>query len=344
MFFSVLFWIIADIVHTYVLLYGFGYSLDSVLLNELTIKGCDSYFFIPDISFVGTIFVNAASNLCANVARNVESPLNVPNDSSLIVLSNFKHAVNGEKVKIDLGSAMYGQNKTVMIKFYEDDEADNNEKKNSHNGENEGTVDTNIPDDRKSGDLNDVDKNEAQTNVKKLIEDTSKDNPIKSRDNASLFAIGSAPGGSYGTKDQSVNVKSNHSDNKSINSKSCATLLPVFHAVHCLPHVVLLRLDLAGCDVTDHSQKTASERCYSYTTTAEKTVLALDEDALQNYGLQDLYNNIVCSGGTTMFEDTEEILQKEIKALTPHSRTIKIIAPPWKENVVYGLMVQYYHH
>ena len=237
-FFAVLFWIIEGIVHTY----GFGYSLDSVLLNELAIKGLGSYFFIPDSSFVGTIFVNSVSNLCANAARNVELTLNVPKDSSFSVLGNFKHTVNGEKVKIDLGSVMYGQNKTVMIKFDkddddDDDDDDNNEKKNNQNGENEGQVDTNIPDDSKSGDLNDVksmvdessleyislktgkqvtkavsyqikknkkqslinyyrlkscdaireamesmqlnDKDEAQTNVKKLIKDMSKDNKVK---------------------------------------------------------------------------------------------------------------------------------------------------------------------
>ena len=43
---------------------------------------------------------------------------------------------------------------------------------------------------------------------------------------------------------------------------------------------------------------------------------------------KDLYNNIVCSGGTTVFEGIAEKLQKEIKALAPDSMTIKIIAPP----------------
>ena len=43
---------------------------------------------------------------------------------------------------------------------------------------------------------------------------------------------------------------------------------------------------------------------------------------------KDLYNNIVMSGGTTMFEGIAERMQKEIKALAPESMTIKIIAPP----------------
>ena len=49
---------------------------------------------------------------------------------------------------------------------------------------------------------------------------------------------------------------------------------------------------------------------------------------------KDLYNNIVCSGGTTMFEGIAERLQKEIKALAPDSRTIKIIAPPERKHSV----------
>ena len=50
---------------------------------------------------------------------------------------------------------------------------------------------------------------------------------------------------------------------------------------------------------------------------------------------KDLYNNIVCSGGTTMFEGIAERLQKEIKALAPDSMTIKIIAPPERKYSVW---------
>ena len=50
---------------------------------------------------------------------------------------------------------------------------------------------------------------------------------------------------------------------------------------------------------------------------------------------KDLYNNIVCSGGTTMYEGVAERLQKEIKALAPDSMTIKIIAPPERKYSVW---------
>lgn len=48
--------------------FGFGYSLDSELLNDLAIEGKGSYAFIPDGSFVGTVFVNALSNLMTTMA------------------------------------------------------------------------------------------------------------------------------------------------------------------------------------------------------------------------------------------------------------------------------------
>jgi len=42
---------------------GFGYSLDSQMLNDLANVGSGSYSFIPDIGMVGTIFINLLSNI-----------------------------------------------------------------------------------------------------------------------------------------------------------------------------------------------------------------------------------------------------------------------------------------
>jgi len=50
---------------------------------------------------------------------------------------------------------------------------------------------------------------------------------------------------------------------------------------------------------------------------------------------KDLYGNIVMSGGTTMYKNIPERVQKEISALAPDSMTIKIIAPPERKYSVW---------
>lgn len=43
---------------------------------------------------------------------------------------------------------------------------------------------------------------------------------------------------------------------------------------------------------------------------------------------RDLYNNIVMSGGTTMFDGISERLSLEMTQLAPSTMKIKVVAPP----------------
>lgn len=63
---------------------------------------------------------------------------------------------------------------------------------------------------------------------------------------------------------------------------------------------------------------------------AFKTIQQCDVDVKK-----DLYENIVLSGGTTMFPGMQERLQKEIKSMAPGSMKIKVIAPPERKYSVF---------
>ena len=56
--------------------FGFGYSLDSVLLRKIATEGGGMYSFIPDSGFVGTAFVNALANILSTVTADASLLLN----------------------------------------------------------------------------------------------------------------------------------------------------------------------------------------------------------------------------------------------------------------------------
>ena len=58
--------------------FGFGYELDSEMLSEISNAGSGAYNFIPTAAMVGTVFVNAISNIRTTFATNAKIKLAAP--------------------------------------------------------------------------------------------------------------------------------------------------------------------------------------------------------------------------------------------------------------------------
>jgi len=97
--------------------FGFGYSIQSQLLRDIAVEGKGHYCYIPDSSFVGTVFVNATANILATALPT--STLSLLPRSSSGELEDHS-GLNGIKtswgISIDLPPLIYGQTLDILVK------------------------------------------------------------------------------------------------------------------------------------------------------------------------------------------------------------------------------------
>ena len=102
-------------IHTF----GFGYSLQSALLNDIALEGSGTYNFIPDSGFVGTAFVNTLANqLTAYGTQTTLSLQLLDEDCTLVehsLPSNGSHMITSWGVNINVGSLLFGQQRDMVV-------------------------------------------------------------------------------------------------------------------------------------------------------------------------------------------------------------------------------------
>lgn len=96
--------------------FGFGNSLDSKLLDDLAKEGDGAFAFIPDGSFVGTIFVNAISNLLNIVTLDTNLVIKGVSEEKADLLRNFnKGQPNNNSIVLRLGTVRFGQSRDIVL-------------------------------------------------------------------------------------------------------------------------------------------------------------------------------------------------------------------------------------
>lgn len=107
--------------HCHINTFGFGYNVDSNLLNQLALEGSGHYGFIPDSSFVGTTFINAAANILSTAFTNLDLSIETDNDAlSLKCLSGQKCSNASRGLSVRIPTLQYGQTIDVLVSVEKD--------------------------------------------------------------------------------------------------------------------------------------------------------------------------------------------------------------------------------
>jgi len=97
--------------------FGFGYSLKSKLLADISRRGNGTFSFIPDAKIVGTCFVNATANACSNLSQNCNVHISLKGGANFA--GDLEGDIPFEKtewgVVAKLGPIQYGQGRDLVI-------------------------------------------------------------------------------------------------------------------------------------------------------------------------------------------------------------------------------------
>lgn len=102
-------------IHTF----GFGYSLDSALLNSLSTEGDGSFFYIPDANYVGTTFIHTLSSILCTEAESVQlawelgDGVRVATDDESYTLP---HTATSWGVQHSVGVLQAGQSRSIVLR------------------------------------------------------------------------------------------------------------------------------------------------------------------------------------------------------------------------------------
>lgn len=101
--------------------YGFGYNLDSSLMNDIATTTKGMYSFIPDPGFVGTVFVNSISNVLSTSATDVSLALEDVDSSPYEIEQVYGDQTQMKKaswgVHLNIGKLQYGQDRSFLMRL-----------------------------------------------------------------------------------------------------------------------------------------------------------------------------------------------------------------------------------
>ena len=103
--------------HCQIATFGFGYKLDSELLEEISKEGGSVFSFISDAPMVGNVFTRALANVLTTHSQRAVLHLTPLNGSKLLgpALGGFKSEDAPWGLVVNIGPLQYGQYREIIV-------------------------------------------------------------------------------------------------------------------------------------------------------------------------------------------------------------------------------------